>query len=99
MKKILLINPPVSIYVNKTAFIPLPLLVLGTCLKKIREEGFDFSYEVIDLDPHAQAGCFFDNNSFYQQSGDLILEEKARHLAFYRSRSQSYSGLEVVRKN
>ena len=58
MKKVLLINPPVSIYVNKTAFIPLPLLVLGSCLKRIREEGFDFSYEVIDLDLMLKLGLF-----------------------------------------
>lgn len=82
MKKILLINPPVSIYVNKTAFIPLPLLVLGTCLKKIREEGLDISYEVLDLDFMLKQGFFPDDSSFYQQSGDLILEKKPDILLF-----------------
>jgi len=60
--------------VNKTAFLPLPLLVLGTCLKEMREEGFDFSYEVVDLDLMLKQGVFSDNSDFYQQSGDLILE-------------------------
>ena len=82
MKKILLINPPVSIYVNKTAFIPLPLLVLGTCLKKIREEGFDISYEVLDLDLMLKQGFFSDDSSFYRQAGDLILEKKPDILLF-----------------
>src|ERR1700757_3522540 len=82
MKKILLVNPPVSIYVNKTAFIPLPLLVLGTCLKKIREEGFDFSYEVVDLDIMLKQGLFTDDSSFYQQSCDLILGKNPDILLF-----------------
>ena len=77
-----MINPPVSFYVNKTAFLPLPLLVLGTCLKKIREEGFDFSYEVVDLDLMLKQGLFSDNISFYQQSGDFILEKKPDILLF-----------------
>jgi radical SAM superfamily enzyme YgiQ (UPF0313 family) len=82
MKKVLLINPPVSIYVNKTAFIPLPLLVLGSCLKKIREEGFDFSYEVVDLDLMLKQGFFSDHSDFYKQSGDLILGKKPDLLLF-----------------
>ncbi len=82
MKKILLINPPVSIYVNKTAFLPTPLLVLGTCLKKIREEGLDISYEVLDLDLMLKQGFFSDDMSFYRQSGDLILEKNPDILLF-----------------
>ena len=82
MKKILLINPPVSIYLNKTAFIPLPLLVLGTCLKKIRQAGLDFSYKVIDLDLMLKQGFFSDDNSFYEKAGDLILGEKPDVLLF-----------------
>jgi radical SAM superfamily enzyme YgiQ (UPF0313 family) len=82
MKKILLINPPVSIYVNKTAFIPLPLLVLGTCLKKIREEGFDFSHEVVDLDLLLKQGLFSDDSNFYHQSCDLILGKNPDILLF-----------------
>ena len=82
MKKILLINPPVSIYINKTAFIPLPLLVLGSCLKKIREDGHDISYEVLDLDLKLKQGCFSDDNSFFKQSGDLILEKNPDIILF-----------------
>ena len=82
MKKILLVNPPVSIYVNKTAFVPLPLLVLGTCLKKIREEGHNFSYEVVDLDLMLKQGIFSDDINFYRQSCDLILEKKPDILLF-----------------
>jgi radical SAM superfamily enzyme YgiQ (UPF0313 family) len=82
MKKILLINPPVSIYVNRTAFIPLPLLVLGTCLKKIQEERFDFSYEVIDLDLKLKQGVFSDDYSFYQRASDLILKKEPDILLF-----------------
>ena len=77
-----MINPPVSIYVNKTAFIPLPLLVLGTCLKEIQEDGLDFSHEVLDLDLMLKEGHFSDNESFYQESGDLILEKKPDILMF-----------------
>jgi radical SAM superfamily enzyme YgiQ (UPF0313 family) len=82
MKKLLLINPPVSIYLNKTAFVPLPLLVLGTCLKKIREEGLDFSYEVVDLDLMLKQGVFPDDNRFYKQASDLILERNPDILLF-----------------
>jgi len=82
MKKVLLINPPVSIYINKTAFLPLPLLVLGTCLKKIKEEGFDFSYEIVDLDLMLKQGFFSDDSSFYQEAGDLILGKKPDILLF-----------------
>lgn len=82
MKKILLINPPVSIYVNKTAFLPTPLLVLGTCLKKIREDGLDISCEVLDLDLMLKQGFFSDDESFYRQAGDLILEKKPDILLF-----------------
>jgi radical SAM superfamily enzyme YgiQ (UPF0313 family) len=82
MKNILLVNPPVSIYVNKTAFLPLPLLVLGTCLKKIREEGCDISCEVLDLDFMLKQGFFSDDSSFYRQAGDLILEKKPDILLF-----------------
>lgn len=82
MKRILMINPPVSIYVNKTAFLPLPLLILGTCLKQIRNQGFNFSYEVIDLDLMLKQGVFSDNSDFYRLSGDLILEKKPDLLFF-----------------
>lgn len=82
MKKILLINPPVSIHVNKTAFIPLPLLVLGTCLKNIYQDGFEFSYEVVDLDLQLKKGLFSDDSSFYQNSCGMILEKKPDILLF-----------------
>jgi radical SAM superfamily enzyme YgiQ (UPF0313 family) len=82
MKKLLLINSPVSIYVNKTAFIPLPLLILGTCLKQIRGEGFDFSYEVVDLDLMLKKGLFSDDDSFYRDAGNLLLEKKPDILLF-----------------
>jgi radical SAM superfamily enzyme YgiQ (UPF0313 family) len=82
MKKVLLINPPVSIYVNKTAFIPLSLLVLGTCLKKIREEGLHFSYEFLDLDLMLKQGIFSDDENFYRQSCDLILDKKPDIILF-----------------
>lgn len=76
MKRILLINLPTSIYVNKTAFIPIPLLILGNCLKEIRQEDSDFSYEVLDLDLMLKQGKLKDDESFYQQSGDLILSKE-----------------------
>jgi radical SAM superfamily enzyme YgiQ (UPF0313 family) len=82
MNKILLINPPISIYVNKTAFVPLPLLVLGTCLNKIRNEDLDFSYEVVDLDLMLKQGIFSDDKYFYRQSCDLILAKKPDILLF-----------------
>jgi radical SAM superfamily enzyme YgiQ (UPF0313 family) len=82
MKNILLINPPVSIYQNRTAFIPLPLLILGTCLKRIRQEGTDFLYEVIDLDLMLKQGFFSDDSSFYKESSDLILKKNPDILLF-----------------
>lgn len=82
MKNILLVNPPVSIYLNKTAFIPLPLLVLGACLKKIKQEQTDFSYEVIDLDLMLKQGMFADEQSFYEKAGNLLLEKNPDILLF-----------------
>ena len=82
MKKLLLINPPVSIYINKTAFIPLPLLVLGTCLQKVQKKGVDFSYEVVDLDFMLKQGIFSDDNDFYRQSLDFILKKNPDILLF-----------------
>jgi radical SAM superfamily enzyme YgiQ (UPF0313 family) len=82
MKKILLVNPPVSIYINKTAFLPLPLLVLGTCLNGVREQGWDFTHEIIDLDLMLKQGIFFDDESFYEQSSDLLLGKRPDILLF-----------------
>lgn len=82
MKKILLINPPVSIYINKTAFLPLPLLVLGACLSGIREKGYDITHEVVDLDLMLKKGIFIDDSSFYQQSVNFILKNKPDILLF-----------------
>ena len=75
IKKVLLVNPPVSIYVNKTAFLPLPLLILGRCLRAVREDGTDFAHEVIDLDLLLKRGFLNDDESFYRQSSDLILSK------------------------
>lgn len=75
MKHILLINPPVSIYLNKTAFLPLPLLVLGTCLRKIQQEGADFTYELLDLDLMLKQGLLPDDNTFYKKAADLIMKK------------------------
>lgn len=74
MKKILLINPPVSIYLNRTAFMPLPLLVLGTCLKNIQGESLDFSFEILDLDLMLKKGLLSDDLTFYEHSIDIINE-------------------------
>jgi radical SAM superfamily enzyme YgiQ (UPF0313 family) len=82
MKKILLINLPISIYVNKTAFIPLPLLVLGTCLKQVRQDGHDFSYEIVDMDLMLKQGILSDDENFYRKASDLILGKKPDVLLF-----------------
>jgi len=82
MKNILLINPPVSIYLNKTAFAPLPLLVLGTCLKKIRHEGHVFSHELLDLDLRCKQGALPDDASFYDLAVDLVMEKNPDILFF-----------------
>ena len=82
MKKILLINSPISIYLNKTAFLPLPLLVLGTCLKKIKQQENNFSYEVIDLDLMLKQGIFSDDSCFYNESCELILKKEPDILFF-----------------
>lgn len=82
MKKVLLINPPISIYVNKTAFIPLPLLVLSACLNQVREAGCDFSHEIVDMDLLLKQGVLSDDESFYQKASDLILEKQPDVLLF-----------------
>ncbi len=82
MKHILLVNPPVSIYLNKTAFIPLPLLVLGTCLKQIQGHGNEFSHEVLDLDLMLKQGILPDDERFYRKAGDLILEKNPDIILF-----------------
>lgn len=82
MKKILLINPPISIYVNKTAFIPLPLLVLSACLKKISGNGSDFSHEIVDMDLMLKQGIFSDDDTFYRKASELIIGKKPDLLLF-----------------
>jgi len=82
MKKILLINSPVSIYINKTAFLPLPLLVLGTCLKNIQAQGLACCHEILDLDFMLKQGRFSDDSSFYRRAGDLILSKKPAVILF-----------------
>ena len=82
MKKILLINAPVSIYVNKTAFVPLSLLVLGTCLKKIKQDGVDISYELLDLDFLIKKDLLPDDESFFRKASHLILEKEPDILMF-----------------
>jgi radical SAM superfamily enzyme YgiQ (UPF0313 family) len=82
MTKLLLINPPVSIYVNKTAFSPLPLLILGTSLKEIQKNGLNISYEIIDLDLWLKQGFFSDNESFFQKAAKFILDKKPDILLF-----------------
>mgnify|MGYP006964320623 FL=1 len=82
MKKILMINPPVSIYVNKTAFVPLALLVLGTCLKKIKSGGAEIAYEIVDLDLMLKQGRISDDESFYRKSEDQTRAYLKSHLGF-----------------
>jgi radical SAM superfamily enzyme YgiQ (UPF0313 family) len=60
----------------------LPLLILGACLKKIRQEGAGFSYEVIDLDLMLKKGFFTDDSSFYKESSDFILEKEPDIILF-----------------
>lgn len=73
MKNILLINPPVSIYKNKTAFVPLALLVMGTCLKQLRQQGAPIAWSVLDLDLLIKKGQLPDEESFFALAGQLIL--------------------------
>jgi len=82
MKHIVLINPPVSIYLNKTAFAPLPLLVLGMCLKKLRQAGTGITYEVVDLDLMLKQGVFQDDEYFYDTAADFLLEKNPDILLF-----------------
>ncbi len=77
-----MINPPISIYVNKTAFVPLPLLILGSCLKKINNDRLNFSYEIIDLDFMLKQGFFSDDESFYVESSKLIINKKPDIILF-----------------
>ncbi|MFZ7128090.1 MAG: B12-binding domain-containing radical SAM protein [Desulfobacterales bacterium] len=82
MTKLLLINPPVSIYVNKTAFAPLSLLVLGTRLKEMKDKGIDISYELLDLDFLLKHGELSDDESFLQKAARLILDRNPDVLLF-----------------
>lgn len=82
MKNILLINPPVSIYKNKTAFVPLALLVMGTCLKQLRQQGAPIAWSVLDLDLLIKKGQLPDEESFFALAGQLILEREPDMLMF-----------------
>ncbi len=75
MHKVLLVNSPISINNPKTAFIPLPLLILGNCLRKIRTEGLELDYELIDLDLMLKQGYFEDCMKFYAQSAEIIAKK------------------------
>jgi radical SAM superfamily enzyme YgiQ (UPF0313 family) len=82
MKNIILVNPPVSIYLNKTAFAPLPLLVISSCLKEVKQNGFDIHYEILDLDFLIKRGDLPDSEEFYFLATNLILEKKPDILLF-----------------
>mgnify|MGYP004701713719 CR=1 FL=1 len=82
MKKALLINVPVSIYKNKTAFVPLALLVMGTCLKHLREKGADIACSLLDLDLMIKKGLLPDDESFFALAGQLIVDREPDLLLF-----------------
>ncbi|HSO20361.1 MAG TPA: radical SAM protein [Desulfosarcina sp.] len=82
MTKLLLINPPISIYINKTAFAPLPLLILGTRLKALQQTGMPIAYDLMDLDFMLKKGVLADDPSFYPEASRLILDSRPDILLF-----------------
>ena len=72
MKKILLVNLPVSIRNPMTAIPPLPLLVLGGILRDLNSTGVKFFYELVDFDLMLKQGEIFDNPQFFPTAISLI---------------------------
>lgn len=81
-KKLLLINAPISIYINKTAFAPLPLLVLGRSLRELQTNGYDISYEILDLDLLLKQGQLPDDERFLEKATRLVLDKRPHILLF-----------------
>jgi radical SAM superfamily enzyme YgiQ (UPF0313 family) len=79
---VVLVNPPVSIYINKTAFAPLPVLVLGRSLNELKSNGLDISYDLIDLDFLLKQGLLSDVALFFKNAASLILDKQPDILLF-----------------
>ena len=80
--RILLINAPTSVNRPRTAFLPLPLLILGTCLKQLRREGLDVDWSLVDLDLLLKQGQFSDDESFYEKAAAHLLSQEPRACLF-----------------
>lgn len=77
MFKALIVNPPISIHYPATAVLPLPCLVIGRILKNLQEKGFDFTYELLDLDLLLKTGDGLkDSREFYEKAVSRILEKQ-----------------------
>jgi radical SAM superfamily enzyme YgiQ (UPF0313 family) len=74
-----LVNAPVSVNNPRTAFVPLPLLILGSCLKDIRDrdDQLDFDYKLLDLDLQLKQGIFPDSAGFFEQAAEAVVNEEA----------------------
>lgn len=75
MFKILLVNPPISVYAPKAAIIPLPSLTLGGILRDLRTKGLEITFELVDLDLLLKLGQLEDAVEFYDKAVTLIFEK------------------------
>jgi len=73
--RILLVQMPWS--KHQTPIVPLPLLVLGTGLRELQEQGHDFEYDLIDMDFMVKRGELEDSEAFFAGAAEILAAEGA----------------------
>lgn len=73
--RILLVQMPWS--KHQTPIVPLPLLVLGTGLRELQEEGLDFEYDLIDMDFMLKRGELEDSEAFFEAAAEVLAADGA----------------------
>jgi radical SAM superfamily enzyme YgiQ (UPF0313 family) len=74
--KILLVNSPVSVNNPRAALPPLPLLVLGACLKDEVAAHSALQVQLLDLDLLLKQGLLRDSAEFFPRAVHLIAEQR-----------------------
>ena len=79
MYDISLVNLPCTVNWPKTAFMPLPLLILGTCLNNIKAKNKDLkiSYDVLDLALLLNQGFLKDTPNFHKDAAKTLAKKKS----------------------
>ncbi len=75
MYKISLVNAPCSVHSPRTSFVPLPLLVLGSSLREIKEKGYNIDFDLIDLDLIFKQGHLNDSPDFHEVAAGFLLKQ------------------------